>query len=84
MYCNSGRLAKDCIAIHQVILQVERGLGRDKCIATRLNDIGHCIAIQKVYCDSGLGGWAGSRVATWLVARPRHDRWGSQDTALGT
>ena len=46
LYCNRGRLAKDCIAIHQVVLQVERGLGRDKCIATRLNDIGHCIAIQ--------------------------------------
>ena len=46
LYCNSGRLAKDGIAVHQVVLQDERGLGRDKCIATRLNDISHCIAIQ--------------------------------------
>ena len=37
---------RDCIAIHQGVLQVERGLGREKCIVTRLNDLGHCIAIQ--------------------------------------
>ena len=28
-----------------------------------------------MYCDSGLGGWTGSRVATRPVARPRHGRW---------
>ena len=37
---------RNCIAIHQGVLQVERGLGREKCIATRLDDLGHCIAIQ--------------------------------------
>ena len=37
---------RDCIAIHQGVLQVERGLGREKCIATRLNDLGHCIVIH--------------------------------------
>ena len=73
---------RDCIAIHQGVLQVERGLGREKCIATCLNDLGHCIAIQWVYCDSGLGGWTSSCVATRPAARPQHGPLLGHNTAV--